>query len=147
MEDEEVSVEGDIPWDRNGSSGKRKSGVNNRKPLPMTEELRAFRKTLPDIHGMKIGKEYFVPTLSTREEFVVMTAVRKANNRHEDRRWFCPIEWRHHIRGRLVVCVHPDRAEEWRALMSTMRLALLHNRRLPPLDARGNCLVPRLPVA
>lgn len=110
----------------------------------MSETLKAFRASLPDVEGMKIGERHFIPTLSFREDSVLLILCRKMNSTYSDRRWFVLPEWRSHVRGRLILVEHPDRAERWASLHRLMQQATRVNKRSPPLDVNGNALVPDL---
>lgn len=112
----------------------------------MSESLRMFRTTMPDIISMKVGESQFVPTFDPREDYVISTALKRANARHSDRRWFGLLEWRSHIRGRLIACVSLEVEGEWREVWRQMTRATQVNKKSPPLDAEGNALVPRLPL-
>ncbi len=137
-------TEDGIDWGTGLSADRQIGGVSRRRPLPMSESLRAFRQTLPDVEGMKPGEEFFLPTLDVREDYVVSALLRKLNGTHFDRRWYGLQEWRSHLRGRLVVCISPEAEPLWRELRQQMIRAIQTNKKTPPLDARGNALVPPL---
>jgi hypothetical protein len=111
----------------------------------MSETMRAFRASLPPISTMEIGEEFFVPTMSAREENALLKLLRVLNASSKDKRWFAPLEWRSHIRGRCIVCVSRSVEREWEKLILTIRAALASNRRTPPLDRSGNAIIPPLP--
>ena len=141
-------VEDDIPWETGSSTDDpaKVSGVSRRHPLPSSTRLRVFRSTLPVPDRMKIGERVFVPVWDEAEEQVIAALVRKANARIENRRYFRIQEWRSHVKGRLIVCVHPEVAQDWEELWGIMRRAMQTNKKDPPLDPAGNALAPNLPT-
>lgn len=139
-----MSVEEDIDWGTGSSP--RRSGVTKRRPSPVSENTKAFRETLPDIPEMQIGDRVFVPTLDQREELVISAELKKVNARISDRHWFGLLEWRSHVRGRLIICVSQEEEPDWRELWRRMYRSIQVNKRTPPLDPMGNALVPEKPL-
>jgi hypothetical protein len=133
----------DFNWQTGSSGANEQSDVSRRRPLPMSESLKAFRATLPDLQRMTPGQEHFIPCLDPREEYVIATSLRRLNARHSGKHWFGLQEWRSHVRGRLVVCVSPADEPEWREVWRLMTRSMQINKRGPPLDRLGNALIPR----
>jgi hypothetical protein len=139
-------IEDDVQWGTGSSDAAqaRVSAVSRRHALPSSARLRAFRLTIPPLSAMKIGHRHFLPVWDEAEEQVLASVVRKMNARTEDRKFFRLQEWRSHVKGRLLTCVHPEVAPEWEELWDIMRRAMQANKRSPPLDPAGNALVPNL---
>jgi hypothetical protein len=145
------------PWETDGEDEDRStspgsprpllSGVGKKLPPPMSEKLRVLRSMMPDMDAMRVGDEGFVPTFGyTPEEAVVRAAIRRSRRTRRDVVIFSLPEWRAHIRGRYIVCVHPTLAPNWEALHTQLKRSLMLNRKEPPLSKHGNAFVPRLQV-
>ncbi|UMO76035.1 hypothetical protein [Planktothrix phage Pra-JY27] len=122
--------------------------VKKRAPLPMTERGKALREGLPDPMTMTIGQEAFAVTYGHEmEEQAIKQIVRRSRAHRQDAVVFSLPEWRAHVRGRLMICVHPAVAPEWEELQRIITAALVRNKKPPPLSPQGNALVPRLRTA
>lgn len=112
---------------------------------PISETLAALKASMPDLLALVPGDRVFVPSLDQREDRLIKREAAKANRQTSGRFLLPLLEYRSHIRGRLIICAKEERRPIWMALLREMEFMIRVNRMSPPLDKRGNALVPYLP--